>query len=90
MKSIFVKVTNELPLKTSFLIVFCNKFGRGSTHKKTTKLIPKQFRFVNSSTQIAEYDSQDNSVRDSAILCSHFLPRPSNSRKKIDLGTTEQ
>ena len=50
------------------------------THKKITELIPKQFRFGNSSTQITEYNSQNNSVRDPEILCSHFLPRPSNSR----------
>ena len=50
------------------------------THKKITELIPKQFRFGNFSTQITEYYSQRNSVRDSVILCSHFLPSPSNSR----------
>ena len=36
----------------------------------------KQFRFGNSSTQITEQNSPNNSVRDSVILCSHFLPRP--------------
>ena len=50
------------------------------THKKITELIPKQFRFGNSSTQITEHNSQNNSVRDSVVLCSHFVPRPSNSR----------
>ena len=52
------------------------------THKKITELIPKQFRLGNSSTQIAKCNSQNNSVRDSVILCSHFLPRPGNSRNK--------
>ena len=56
------------------------------THKKITELIPKQFRFGNSSTQITKYNSQNNSVRDSVILCSHFLPRPCNSRNKIRFG----
>ena len=56
------------------------------THKKITKLIPKQFRFGNSSTQITEYNSNNNSVRDSVILCSHCLPRSSNSRNKIRFG----
>ena len=46
------------------------------THKKITELIPKQFRFGNSSTQITEHNSQNHSVRDSVILCSHFLPGP--------------
>ena len=32
--------------------------------KSITKLIPKQFRFGNSSTQITEHNSQDSSVRD--------------------------
>ena len=50
------------------------------THKKITKWIPEQFRFGNSTTQITEHNSKNNSVRDSEILCSHFLPRPSNSR----------
>ena len=50
------------------------------THKMITELIPKQFRFGNSSTQITESNSQNNSGRDSVILCSHFLPRPGNSR----------
>ena len=48
--------------------------------QKITKLIPKQFRFGNSSIRITEHKSQNNSVRDSVILCSHLLPRPSNSR----------
>ena len=38
------------------------------THKKITELIPKQFRFGNSSTQMTEHSSQNNSVRDSVIL----------------------
>ena len=53
------------------------------THKKITKLIPKQFRFGNSSAQVTEYNSNNNSVRDSEILCSHCLPRPSNSRNNL-------
>ena len=63
------------------------------THKKITELIPKQFRFGNSSTQITEYNSKNNSVRDLVILCSHFLPRPSNSRNNrfgnLRAGITE-
>ena len=51
-----------------------------STHKKITELIPKLFRFGTSSTQITESVSPNNSVRDSVILCSHFLSRPCNSR----------
>ena len=47
------------------------------THKKITELIPELFRFGNFSTQITEYYSQRNSVRDSVILCSHLLPSPS-------------
>ena len=42
------------------------------THKSITELIPKRFRFGNSSTQITEYNSQNNSVRDSVILSSHL------------------
>ena len=45
------------------------------THTEITELIPKQFRFGNSSTQITEYNSQNNSVRDLVFLCSHFFPR---------------
>ena len=52
------------------------------THKKITELIPKQFRFGNSSIKITEYNSHSNSVKDSEILCSHCLPRPINSRNK--------
>ena len=48
--------------------------------QKITEVLPKRFRFGNSSTQITEFNSQNNSVRDSVILCSHFLPRTSNSR----------
>ena len=48
--------------------------------KKITELIPKQFRLGNVSTQITEFHSQRNSVRDAVVLCSHFLPSPSNSR----------
>ena len=33
------------------------------THKKITELIPKQFRFGTSSTQITEYNSHSNSVK---------------------------
>ena len=50
------------------------------THKKMTELIPKQFQFNNSSTKNNTYNSQNNSARASVTLCSHFLPRPSNSR----------
>ena len=32
-------------------------------HKKITELIPKQFRFGNSSTEITEYNSQNISVK---------------------------
>ena len=39
--------------------------------KKMSEFTPKQFRFGNSSAQIAEYNSNNNSVRDSVILCSH-------------------
>ena len=52
------------------------------THKNVTELIPKQFRFGNSSTKITEYNSHSNSVKDSVILCSRYLPRPINSRNK--------
>ena len=45
-------------------------------HKNITELIPKQFRFGNSSAKITEYDSMYYSVRDSVILCAHYLPRP--------------
>ena len=52
-------------------------------HKKTTELIPKQFRFGNPlPTKTTEYNSQSNSVKDLVILCSHYLPRPTNSRNK--------
>ena len=50
--------------------------------KKITELIQKQFRFGNSSTQIIESNSQNNSVRDSPILSAHFLQSPSNSNNK--------
>ena len=50
----------------------CSSTRTTITHKKITKLIPKRFRFGTSSTQNTEYNSQNNSVRDSAILCSHF------------------
>ena len=33
------------------------------THKNITKLLPKQFRFGNSSTEITEHNSQNISVR---------------------------
>ena len=49
------------------------------THRNVSESIPKQFRFGNSSTQITKYNSQNNSARDSVILYSHLLPRPSNS-----------
>ena len=55
---------------------------RTIAHKRITKLIPKQFRFGNSSTKITEHNSHSNSVKDSVILCSHYLPRPINSRNK--------
>ena len=62
------------------LQAFKVQIGNTITQKKITKLIPKQFRFGNSSVQITEYNSNNNSVRDSVILCSHCLPRPSDSR----------
>ena len=80
---------NQIASKTiqecigSTLLVSFRKFRSVSvpiTHKKITEPIPEQFRFGNFSTQITEDNSQNNSVRDSVILCSHFLPRPSNSR----------
>ena len=37
-------------------------------HKRITELIPKQFRFGNSSTKITEHNSHSNSVKDSALL----------------------
>ena len=66
-----------LPFSCRPLVLLCNTIA----HKKITELIPKQFRFGNSSTQITEHNSQNNLVMDSVILCSHLLPRPSNSRK---------
>ena len=50
-----------------------------TTHKKITELLPKQFRFGNSSTDITKLNAQNNSVRASVIHWSHFLLRPSNS-----------
>ena len=44
-------------------------------HNMITELIPEPFRFSNSSTEITEHNSQNNSVRDSVIHCSHDLPR---------------
>ena len=52
------------------------------THKTITELIPKEFQFGNSSTKITECNSQSKSVRDSVILCPHYLTRPINSRNK--------
>ena len=52
------------------------------THKNITELIQKQLWFGNSSTKITKSNSQNNSVRDSVFLCSHYLPRPRNSRNK--------
>ena len=60
-----------------FTTIFCLPL-----HKRITKLIPKRFRFGNSSTKITEHNSHSNSVKDSVILCSHYLPRPINSRNK--------
>ena len=46
--------------------------------KKITELIPKQFRFGNSFTEITENNSKENSV----IQYSHLLPRLNNSSNK--------
>ena len=44
-------------------------------HKKITELIPKQFRFGNVLTKITEDNSQNNSVSNLVILCSHHTTR---------------
>ena len=54
------------------------------------EVIPKHFRFGNSSTHITEHNFQNNSIRDSVILCSHFLPGPSNFRNNFLSVITEQ
>ena len=43
-------------------------------HKKITELIPKQFRFGNSSTKITEYNSHSNSVKDSGAHTTYRNP----------------
>ena len=60
------------------------------THKKITELTLKQFRFGNSSTQITEHNSQNNSVRDSVILCSHSSRDHKQFQKQFGSVITEQ
>ena len=48
--------------------------------QKDCQINSKQFQFGNSTAQITEDNSQNSSVRDSAILCSYLLLRPITSR----------
>ena len=64
------------------LVIQLRKLPVSKPPVRHSLIIPKQFRFGNSSTKVTDYNSQSNSVRDSVILCSHYLPRPINSRNR--------
>ena len=48
--------------------------------KRLLNQFSNNFGLIIPALQITEYNSQNNLVQDSVILCSHFSPRPGNSR----------